>query len=198
MLSVILIRPGSTDYDEQGRIQGTLDVPLNEQGGVEVARVADELRERGIEAIYFSPGEPAQQTAKALAQALGAKTRKLENLRNLNHGLWQGMRIDDLKHKHPKVFRQWQEQPESVCPPEGETLESANARVQAALRKVVKKHRAGIIGLVAPEPLVRLIRSRLTHSDLDLWPPASEHGQWEAIEVEPEAVIKELNAANPG
>ena len=48
MLSVILIRPGSTDYDEQGRIQGTLDVPLNEQGGVEVARVADELRERGI------------------------------------------------------------------------------------------------------------------------------------------------------
>ncbi len=42
MLTVILIRPGSTDFDEQGRIQGTLDVPLNEQGAAEVGRLAEE------------------------------------------------------------------------------------------------------------------------------------------------------------
>lgn len=27
MVQIVLIRPGSTDYDEQGRIQGTLDIP---------------------------------------------------------------------------------------------------------------------------------------------------------------------------
>ena len=37
MVQIVLIRPGSTDYDEQGRIQGTLDIPLNEQGTREVA-----------------------------------------------------------------------------------------------------------------------------------------------------------------
>ena len=32
MLQLILIRPGSTDYDVQERIQGSLDMPLNERG----------------------------------------------------------------------------------------------------------------------------------------------------------------------
>ena len=36
MVQIVLIRPGSTDYDEQGRIQGTLDIPLNDQGADEV------------------------------------------------------------------------------------------------------------------------------------------------------------------
>ena len=30
MVRIVLIRPGSTDFDEQGRITGTLDIPLNE------------------------------------------------------------------------------------------------------------------------------------------------------------------------
>ena len=40
----------------------------------------------------------------------------------MNHGLWQGMIIDEVKRKQPKVYKQWQEHPENVCPPEGEML----------------------------------------------------------------------------
>src|SRR5438093_9160443 len=83
MLTVILIRPGSTDFDEQGRIQGTLDVPLNEQGDAEVARLADELRDRGLETVYHSDCASAQQTAEALAAALELKPKRLDNLHNL-------------------------------------------------------------------------------------------------------------------
>ncbi len=36
----VLIRPGSTDYDQQGRIQGTLDIPLDDQGAEQVQQVA--------------------------------------------------------------------------------------------------------------------------------------------------------------
>ena len=37
------------------------------------------------------------------------------------------MLIDDVKRKQPKVYRQWQEQPEIICPPEGEMLSEAQA-----------------------------------------------------------------------
>ena len=47
MVQIVLIRPGSTDYDEQGRIQGTLDIPLSEQGTREVERVIEEIRQLG-------------------------------------------------------------------------------------------------------------------------------------------------------
>ena len=191
MLTVILIRPGSTDFDEQGRIQGTLDVPLNQQGDAEVSRLADELRESSLEAIYHSACSSAQQTAEVLAAALGVKPKRLDNLQNLDHGLWQGMRVEEVKRKHPKVYRQWQEQPDTVCPPEGETLEAARSRVQAVLRKVLRKHREGTIGLVVPEPLARLVRSQLNHSELgNLWTAGEEHGSFDVIAVGPELAAK--------
>ncbi len=56
----------------------------------------------------------------AISEALGLKLKKLDHMENLNQGLWQGVLIDDVRVKQPKVYRQWQEHPETVCPPEGE------------------------------------------------------------------------------
>ncbi len=48
-------------------------------------------------------------------------------MQNLNLGLWQGMQVAEVRHKQPKVYRQWQEQPENVCPPDGEMIEQGRA-----------------------------------------------------------------------
>jgi broad specificity phosphatase PhoE len=186
MVQIILIRPGTTDYDQQGRIQGTLEVPLNDEGASEVARLAEELRALNIEAVYAPPCEPARQTAQAIAKALGVKFKKLDRMQNLNQGLWQGMLIDEVRRKQPKVYRQWQERPDHVCPPEGEMLSHAEQRVQATLSKLLKRHREGVIGLVVSEPLASLVRRRVKQGELgDLWKAAAEHGRWEILEVEP-------------
>ncbi len=190
MLQIVLVCPGSTDYDAQERIQGTLDVPLNDQGNTEVAQVINELRRQGIEAVYASPCEPAQQTGKAVAEAIGVKFKKLDRMKNLDHGLWQGMRVKEVRNKQPKVYRQWQEQPETVCPPQGEMLAEAEQRVRACLTKLVKRHKNGVIALVVPEPLLSLVRHFVKHDELgDLWKAANGRGRWEILRVEPEAVL---------
>ena len=51
MIQIVLIRPGSTDYDEQGRIQGTLDIPLSLEASDTVRRLGDELRFLAMTAI---------------------------------------------------------------------------------------------------------------------------------------------------
>jgi probable phosphoglycerate mutase len=188
MLQIVLIRPGCTDYDEQERIQGTLDMPLNEQGRAEVARLIDEVRAKGIEQVYAPASEPAEETGRELAKALDVKFRKIERLANLDFGLWQGMLVDDVRHKQPKVYRQWQEQPENVCPPQGEMLSDADERVRTAMQKLLKRHKEGIIAVVLPEPLLSLARRFVTHGELgDLWKPALAPGGWELLQVEPEA-----------
>jgi phosphoserine phosphatase len=170
MVQIVLIRPGSTDYDLQGRIQGTLDVPLSDQGRDEVSQAIDGLRGRSLTAIYCAPCEAAQETAEILGQALAVKVKPLENLRNLDQGLWQGMLVDEVRVKQPKVYRQWQEHPENVCPPEGEMLAEAAERIDDAMEKLVRKHRSGNIGLVVPEPLATLVAKRLSGGDVgDLW-----------------------------
>ena len=185
MVRIILIRPGSCDFDEQRRIQGTLDVPLNQQGDAEVVALIEQLRGYEIEALYYSDCQTAQQTADAIAEALAVKARKLDNMHNLDHGLWQGMRIDELKQKHPRLYKLWQETPESVCPPSGETIQAAQQRAQNALKRIIRKHKRGTIGMVLPEPLGRLVRSQLNHTKLgDLWTAPEDHGRFEVIDVE--------------
>jgi len=193
MLKIVLIRPGATDYDLDERIQGTLDIPLNEQGLAEAAQAAELLRDKGLEVIYAPPSEPAYRTAQTIAQTLDIKMRKLYRMQNLNHGLWQGMLIKEVRRKQPKVYRQWQEQPEYVCPPEGEMLSAADQRVRLAMTKLLKRHKEGIIGICVPEPLLSLVRHFITHGELgDLWKPTNGHGRVEILQVEPEEVL--LNA----
>ena len=110
------------------------------------------------------------QTAEIIGRALQVKVKTLDNLRNLDQGLWQGMLVDEVKVKQPKVYRQWQEHPENVCPPNGEMLSEAAERIDEAIDKLAKKHRTGNLGLVVPEPLATLVAKRLCGGDLgDLW-----------------------------
>lgn len=189
MVQIVLIRPGATDFDEQGRIQGTLDIPLCAQGNEEVARLIGEMKDKGLEVIYCSDAEPARETAVALAAGLGIRAKKLDHMENLDHGLWQGMQIEEVKRKHPKVYRQWQEQPESVRPPEGETVAEVAERIRPAVQRLIKKHKNGMIGLVISEPLASLVRQQLNGRGLgDLWRAGDAHGMWELISLEPQSV----------
>jgi phosphoserine phosphatase len=192
MLKIVLVRPGSTDYDLQQRIQGSLDIPLNEQGLSEAAKAAELARGEEIEIICSPISQPAMQTAGIIAKTLEIKLKKIDRLENLHQGLWEGMLIEDVRHKQPRVYRQWQEQPENVCPPEGEMLGEADDRVRAALVKLLKRHKEGAIGIVLPEPLLSLARRFLTHDELgDLWKAPNGHGRTEVVKVD----VDELLAA---
>lgn len=186
MVQVVLIHPGSTDYHQQKLVQGRLDVPLNADGNGEVAQLIEQLGPLGLEAVYTSEGQPAAQTAETIAEALGLKCRRLDRFENLNLGLWQGMSVEEIRRKQPKVYRQWQESPECVCPPGGEMVADAEERVQAAMSRLLKRHKEGVIGLVASEPLASLVRRYFTHGPLgDLWKAALQGGGYEVLSTEP-------------
>src|SRR3989304_8631815 len=101
MFQILLIRPGATEYDQQGRIQGTLDIPLCEDGRRQVEAMVEELRSQPITAIYTSPCQAAEQTAEALGEALDVKVKSLASLPNLDHGLWQGKLGRGGENKQP-------------------------------------------------------------------------------------------------
>jgi broad specificity phosphatase PhoE len=184
MVQIILIRPGATQFDQQARVQGSVNIPLSDEGIEQVDRMETELRDQPIRAIYCSPCESARQTATQLGKALDAKVKPIDKLRNVNHGLWEGMLVGDVKRKHPKVYRQWQESPASVCPPEGELLGEAMTRVKAALTKVLKKHKEGTIALVTPDPLAALVRCHVRGAELsEVTVSGNNCGRWEVLDV---------------
>ena len=181
-LRIILVRAGSTELDDQGRISGCLDMPLSETGIKEATEIAVELDSLEIDMIYSAKCLAAQQTAKQLSGNGAIKVRVQEPWANLDHGLWHGKSIEELKETQPKLFRQWNENPESICPPGGETIEAVRNRISASLNKLRRKWKTGTVAIVAPEPLFSILRSQIESSELrDLFEDKSESDRWESL-----------------
>src|SRR5262245_15652385 len=84
MVQLILIRPCCTEYDEQARIQGRLDIPLCENGRREAIVAAETLKAYLPKALYFAACRNAQETAEVLGEELKLKPKQLDELQNLN------------------------------------------------------------------------------------------------------------------
>ncbi len=161
MCQVVLIRSGATLYDEEKRVQGVLDIPLSERGQGDVAQMAEclarELNGCRPRALYCGPGAAVTHTAEIVGRTLGLRPRKIDELRNLDQGLWQGLQVEEIRRRNNRLYRQWLDDPETICPPRGEPVESAKERIRAVIKPLLKRHQGETIGLVVGEPLARLV-----------------------------------------
>ncbi|HBE68098.1 MAG TPA: histidine phosphatase family protein [Planctomycetaceae bacterium] len=197
MIEVMLIRPGSTTFDEEGRIKGALDIPLSLQGEAQSAALAEELASQQLDCLYVAPCDSAAQSASKISKLNGCRTKVLECLRNVDHGLWQGKLVADVKRCQPKVYRQFQEHPTDVCPPEGETVKEAYERITSAIERIRRKHRGGRIGMLVPQPMNAVVRVALVGGSLgDLWQSELDFGTFEVLKVSADtaAPVSELSS----
>lgn len=189
MLEVLLIRPGSTTFDEEGRIKGSLDIPISPQGLEQAEKLSRRLADVKLDCLYVAPCESARQSADLIKSRNGCKQKTLDCLRNLDHGLWQGKLVSEVKRLQPKVYRQFQESPADVCPPAGETVHAAIERISPMIAKLVRRHAGGRIGIVVPQPLASIVRLALVGGSLgDLWKSELDFGTHETLLVDPASV----------
>ncbi|MEI2397311.1 MULTISPECIES: histidine phosphatase family protein [Paenibacillus] len=86
-----LIRHGSTLWNQEGRIQGHTDNPLDEEGFRQAAVLAERLSSESWDYIYSSDMLRARQTAEVIAGRLGIPLAGLiPGIREMNGGLIEG------------------------------------------------------------------------------------------------------------
>ena len=54
-MDIYLIRHGETDYNKGKRLQGTVDIPLNEKGIELAKKTAEGMKDIRFDRIYTSP-----------------------------------------------------------------------------------------------------------------------------------------------
>src|SRR5256885_3158142 len=99
---VLAIRHGETAWNVDGRIQGQLDVPLNDTGRWQVHRLALAVADEGISAIYSSDLLRALETAQAVARACGLPITTDVGLPERRLGGLEGLRYDVLHRRWPE------------------------------------------------------------------------------------------------
>ena len=73
MGSWYLVRHGETEWNRKGKIQGHLDVPLNEHGRRQVKMLAKRLAKCRFTAVYASDLSRTIKTAQIIAEGCEAR-----------------------------------------------------------------------------------------------------------------------------
>jgi len=183
MVRFLVLEPGATEFDDQGRMKGSLDMPLSPSGRAQVEAAVGSLHQLRLSRIFSAPCQSARETATQLQLSCGGSIKVVDCLRNIDHGLWHGKKIEELRTQLPRIYRTGQEYPDKICPPGGETLDDARHRTTKLIEKIKRKYRSQTVALVIPDPLASLVRSILSGDALrDLWDHETDQAQWELID----------------
>jgi broad specificity phosphatase PhoE len=196
---LVVIRPGATDYDLQGRISGNLGIPLTPAG---IAAAKDTARLLAVAppvALSTSPTTCAIEAADVIGDALELVPRRVPHLVGLDLGLWQGMLVSEIRRRQPRLARHWEEDPWTVVPPDGEPLSAARDRIAQAIGKIVARHPGERVAVVVPQPIDRIIHSLLTgNGPGDLWEIEATDSAVVELRISPTAPRPPMPAAGFG
>jgi ribonuclease H / adenosylcobalamin/alpha-ribazole phosphatase len=163
----LLLRHGQTPMSVQKRYAGRSDVPLTDVGVQQAAAAAKRLASAGLDVIVTSPLLRTVRTAQAVAAVTGAPVVTDEGFRETDFGDWEGLTFAEVRERWPGEVTAWLADPD-VAPPGGESFTEVNARVTAALHRVLDA-RAGQTVLIVSHvtPIKTLVVAAL------LAPPAT-------------------------
>jgi broad specificity phosphatase PhoE len=185
MARLYVIQRGRTDWDDQDRMESLCGAPLGAQGLQQMQRLAGQLAGKDLERIYTSTCQGERESAQLLAKALGLKVRYEDALAGPDYGMWQGLTVQEIRHRQGKLYRQWQAAPTQVRPPGGETLGEARSRLCEALAKICRRHRRGAVMLVVGPIAAALLRAHLENVELDgLWGLVQPPGSWTSYDTD--------------
>lgn len=146
---VIAVRHGETAWNLDTRIQGQLDIELNDTGLWQARCVARALEEESIAAIYASDLARAWQTADAIARPRGLTITTDAGLRERAFGTFEGRTFADIDARSPEQARLWRTRDPEFAPEGGESLLTFRERITSTAHRIAALHPGGLVVMVA-------------------------------------------------
>src|SRR5712691_3823802 len=132
-----IVRHGATDWNQSGRIQGHIDIPLNETGQAQARMVSRRLAAFGATALFSSDLLRAYETAQIIGQATGLRVLQKSELREINFGVWQGLSSLQIRERDPEVYAARRANPYDVAPAGAETWRQFYDRAVQAIQEML-------------------------------------------------------------
>ncbi len=135
---LLLVRHGETNWNRDGKFQGQIDVPLNDNGRVQARQAAEFLKDVHLDFAVSSSMLRPKETAEIILQHHpNIKLQLDDGLWEISHGLWEGKFEAEIETGFPGLLKQWKEYPETVQMPEGENLQQVWERALVAWQKII-------------------------------------------------------------
>jgi len=156
MIELLLIRHGETDWNVARRLQGNMDIGLNDNGRQQARALAMALRDEALDVIVSSDLQRAVQTAQEIATLQNLPCQINPQWRERSFGGFEGELISTLEQRYPAEYAAWRaHEPDSQFPANaqgvfsGETIRQFTARIDTALKDLSAHHAGKKIAVIA-------------------------------------------------
>ena len=175
MIRLALIRHAPTNYNAQGRMQGTRDLPLSARGRATAAgwRVPPDLAE-------FDWASSPLARCRETARLMGLDHAVVEpRLKEMDWGQWEGRQIDELRAELGAEMADNEADGLDFRPDGGESPRDVQARLTPWLAEIGAAGRD--TGAVTHKGVIRAIFAQATDWDMTGKPPVRL--DWTAAQV---------------
>lgn len=137
-MELYLIRHGLTVWNAAGKLQGNVDIELNEQGREAAIGLGNKLDKTSFDVIYSSPRIRAYETACLIRGRRNIQIIRDERLRELSFGDMEGVTYDQWNREDCPYHYFFTEPDKYLPPPNGESLEELCQRTRDFLQSVIE------------------------------------------------------------
>lgn len=162
-----LVRHGETAWNAEGRVQGQIDISLNDLGRAQAKAAAARLATEQFDALYSSDLSRTVETAQSAAALLGLEVERTAGLRERFFGAFQGLTHAEAQALYPADFARFAARdPDHRFPGEAESLRVFSGRVEAALGDLAERHRDGTLLVVTHGGVLDIVHRLATGQPL--------------------------------
>ncbi|MBP2474147.1 2,3-bisphosphoglycerate-dependent phosphoglycerate mutase/probable phosphoglycerate mutase [Crossiella equi] len=165
---LVVWRHGQTGHNASGRLQGHLDVDLNDIGREQARAAAPHVAKFEPDVFVVSDLQRAANTAATLTELTGWVPRVDKRLRETDVGQWMGMSGEEVERDFPGALDTWRADP-TFAPPGGESRVEVAARAAEVVADLDLEH-DGTALLCAHGGLITGLVGRLLGLPVETWP----------------------------
>jgi cob(I)alamin adenosyltransferase len=173
--AIVLVRHAETDL--AGKFCGRSDPDLNLAGERQLSFLVEELAALEIQHIYSSDLRRACETATAIAERCRVAVEFRPGLREIDFGVWEGLRWEEVEQKYPEEAQLWISAFRTRSAPGGESYENFIARVDAEFNQLLLENERTPSAVVTHRGVMQYALTRyFGFSEPDAWRRTENYG----------------------
>ena len=137
---IIMVRHAQGDGNLKGEFHGQYPSDLTELGIKQAECTAMFLKDYPIDIAFASDIPRAYSTARIIAEKHGLTVIKEVGLREINGGVWERMKFDDIMVEYPEEYAVWKHDMGNCTCPGGESVRHLAQRVIQTVERLVKEN----------------------------------------------------------
>lgn len=157
MIKLTMVRHGETDWNSIGRLQGRMNIELNDTGKQQAFESSQVLKDSEWDNLLTSPQMRAKQTALIINEVLNLDFVEMDEFMEMYFGDGEGLLIEERLEKHGK----------NPIYPNQESVEDFYKRIDDGLNTIIESYKGKNVVLATHGKVLNYILESVSKGELE-------------------------------